>query len=66
MENYKTFLPKSGCRRLQEMVVNMRGFNYKALTEQFFGILDWCWLIVAGRLPCSTSCGHTLRFLCSF
>ena len=45
MENNKTFTLKSGCRRLQEMVVNTRGFNYKDLTEQFFGILDWCWLI---------------------
>ena len=51
MENVKTFTPKSCCGRLQEAEVNKGGFNYKALTEQFFGILEWCWLIGAGRLP---------------
>ena len=46
MEHLKTFTPKSFRGRLQEAEV-----NYKALTEQFFGILEWCWLIGAGRLP---------------
>ena len=61
MENSKTVSPKSGRGRLQEVVVYER-FQYKAVTEDIFGVLGRCrlWEVVATggdrtwRLDCKT------------
>ena len=49
MENSKTVSPKSGRGRLQEVVVYER-FQYKAVTEDIFGVLGRLSLMGGGRL----------------
>ena len=49
MENSKTVSPKSGRGRLQEVVVYER-FQYKAVTEDIFGVLGRLSLMRGGRL----------------
>ena len=48
IENSKTVSPKSGRGRLQEVVVYER-FQYKAVTEDIFGVLGRLSLMRAGR-----------------
>ena len=49
IENSKTVSPKSGRGRLQEVVVYER-FQYKAVTEDIFGVLGRLSLMGGGRL----------------
>ena len=49
IENSKTVSPKSGRDRLQEVVVYER-FQYKAVTEDIFGVLGRLSLTRGGRL----------------
>ena len=49
MENSKTVSPKSGRGRLQEVVVYER-FQYKAVTEDIFGVLGRLSLMGGGHL----------------
>ena len=48
IENSKTVSPKSGRGRLQEVVVYER-FQYKAVTEDIFGVLGRLSLMGGGR-----------------
>ena len=49
IENSKTVSPKSGRGRLQEVVVYER-FQYKAVTEDIFGVLGRLSLMGGGHL----------------
>ena len=63
MENSKTVSPKSGRSRLQEVVVYER-FQYKAVTEDIFGVLGRLSLMGGGRLrEVNARAGSTVKQL---
>ena len=64
IENSKTVSPKSGRGRLQEVVVYER-FQYKAVTEDIFGVLGRLSLMGGGRLrEVIAREGSTVKQLC--
>ena len=64
IENSKTVSPKSGRSRLQEVVVYER-FQYKAVTEDIFGVLGRLSLMGGGRLrEVIAREGSTVKQLC--